>query len=139
MERQLQEMLTDIKSFVKEELGQFKDEFRQEIKEIKTELAEVKQDVAALKQDVSVLKQDVSVLKQDVSILKHDVAVLQQDVAEIRQEMRDGFADVNRKLDTLYEQVAVNTEYQAKVDDVMEKISELETDVRIIKKIVANQ
>ncbi len=54
-------------------------------------------------------------------------------------EMRSGFEGVNKKLDTIYAQVAHNTEQEIKLNEVAAKIEALETDNKLIKKVVAHQ
>ena len=54
-------------------------------------------------------------------------------------EVRSGFEGVNKKLDIIYAQVAHNTEQEVKLNEVTTKVESLETDVKLIKKVVTNQ
>ena len=61
---------------------------------------------------------------------------LSSEVSELHGDMHSGFENVNKKLDTISEQVAHNTEQYI---GLSAKVDELETDVRLIKKLLTNQ
>lgn len=54
-------------------------------------------------------------------------------------KLEDGQNRIEKKLDAVYEQVAHNTEQEIRLDTVTENVSQLDTDLKLIKKIVANQ
>lgn len=45
----------------------------------------------------------------------------------------------NKKLDIIYAQVAYNTEQEVKINEIAARVDQLETDVKLIKKLVSNQ
>ena len=51
-------------------------------------------------------------------------------------EMQAGFDGVNKKLDTIYAEVAHNTEQEVKLNEVISKVNDLETDNKLIKKVI---
>ncbi len=147
MEERLHEMLTDLKGFMKEELGTVKveiskvrTELGEEISKVRTELGEeISQVRTELGEEISQVRtelgHEISELGQQIVGLQVKVSNLTHDITEIKTDL----ADIHRKLDVLYVQVAANTENDIQMNEVVEKLHELETDVRIIKKIVANQ
>ncbi|WP_152909002.1 hypothetical protein [Thermincola ferriacetica] len=44
-----------------------------------------------------------------------------------------------RNLDLIYAQVAYNTEQEVKINEIAARVDQLETDVKLIKKLVSNQ
>lgn len=46
---------------------------------------------------------------------------LEKELKQLRSEMNDSFAQVNRKLDTLYEQVARDTEQEVKLNEAVDR------------------
>lgn len=112
-------ILEEVRKVVREEnksmekrLDKFEVEIRADIYGLKVDVIELKSDVKELKKDVIILKEDVSGLKKDVSILKEDVGIL-----------KEGFVRMDRKIDTIMEQTAKNTET---ITDHDKRISALE-------------
>lgn len=64
---------------------------------------------------------------------------LEKGQQEFRAEVRSEFEKVQRKLDTIYSQVAHNTEQEVRLNEVIARVNEHDTDIRLIKKIVSNQ
>ena len=58
---------------------------------------------------------------------------------ELDTKMTEGFQEVSQKLDVIKEQTATNTEYQYNINQIANKVSDLETDVKVIKKAISNQ
>jgi peptidoglycan hydrolase CwlO-like protein len=67
------------------------------------------------------------------------VEQLDSKVEHLDKKVADGFTEVNYKLDYIKEQTAANTEYQYDIRQIEQKVSELETDVKLIKKAITNQ
>lgn len=44
-----------------------------------------------------------------------------------------------RNLDIIYAQVAYNTEQEVKINEIAARVDQIETDVKLIKKLVSNQ
>lgn len=57
------------------------------------------------------------------------------DIHHVKSEL----SVINHKLDVIKEQTATNTEYQYDINQIANKVSDLETDVKIIKKAISNQ
>lgn len=52
--------------------------------------------------------------------------------------LEDGQQQIIKKIDNVSKQVATNTEMQASIENMAIKIAEHDTDIRLIKKFVAN-
>jgi outer membrane murein-binding lipoprotein Lpp len=78
-------------------------------------------------------------LNQKVEHLNTKVEHLDKKVEHLDKKVTDGFAEVNHKLDYIKEQTAANTEYQYGIKQLEAKVTELETDVKLIKKAITNQ
>lgn len=92
----------------------------------------VRTDISSLKMDVSSLKTDVSSLKTDVSSIKEEQMFMKQAIFEL--DARSIATD--QKIDILTEQVSSNTE---KLDDMcttQRLVSDHDTDIRMIKKML---
>jgi len=68
-----------------------------------------------------------------------EIKTLQQGQKSLSGEMKSGFEDINKKLDTIYAQVAYNAEQEIKLNEVAAKVESLETDNKLIKKLIVNQ
>ena len=68
--------------------------------------------------------------KDELSEIRQTM-VTKDELSEIRQTMAKGFEDVHKKLNAISEQVAYNTEQ-------ISKINQLDMEVRVIKKAIAN-
>lgn len=80
-----------------------------------------------------VLQEILSKLNQmgsEVNEIRQTMAT-KDELNEIRQTMVKGFEEVNKKLNSISAQVAYNTEQNS-------RINQLEMDVRVIKKAIAN-
>jgi hypothetical protein len=73
------------------------------------------------------------------NIILEKVISIESEVKLMRTDLQTGFVGVNKKLDTIYAQVAHNTEQEVKLNEVAIKVEDLGTDVRLIKKLVSNQ
>lgn len=71
----------------------------------------------------NLLKQILSELHEIKSTMAY-----KQDVEEIKQ-----------KLDTIYAQVAHNTEQESKLNDVADKVKDHDTDIKLIKRMLTSQ
>jgi uncharacterized protein YukE len=78
-------------------------------------------------------------LNQKVEHLNTKVEHLDKKVEHLDKKVADGFTEVNHKLDSIKEQTAANTEYQYDIKQLEQKVSELETDMKLIKKAITNQ
>lgn len=61
------------------------------------------------------------------------------EIQSLGAEVQSGFEGVNKKLDTIYAQVAHNTEQEVKLIEVVSKVEDHDTDIKLIKKVVSNQ
>ncbi|RAP29111.1 hypothetical protein C2W64_04058 [Brevibacillus laterosporus] len=52
---------------------------------------------------------------------------------------KDDVNEIKQKLDTIYTQVAHNTEQEANLNEATSKIEALETDIKLIKRVLTNQ
>lgn len=75
---------------------------------------------------------------EELKNLNNKVGRLEEGQTSLVSEMQAGFECINKKLDSVYAQVAHNTEQEAKLNEVISKVSELETDNKLIKKIITN-
>jgi|GEM_PF-4886306 len=94
----------------------------------KDELSEIRQTMVT-KDELSEIRQTM-VTKDELSEIRQTM-VTKDELSEIRQTMAKGFEDVHKKLNAISEQVAYNTEQ-------ISKINQLDMEVRIIKKAIAN-
>ncbi|HOL17272.1 MAG TPA: hypothetical protein PLY40_03175 [Bacillota bacterium] len=82
------------------------------LEQIFSKLNSMDEKIGSLTSDVSTLKSDVSTLKSDVSTLKSDVSTLKSDMQK--------FA---RKLDAVFEQTGLLTEFKTEVIERLNKIA----------------
>ena len=90
-----------------------------ELKSLRTDVAGLKTDVVSLKEGQSSLQADVAGLKTDVAGLKTDVAGLKTDVAGLKTDvssLKEGQARIESKLDAVYDQTAILTEFRTEVN-----------------------
>ncbi|WP_315078820.1 hypothetical protein [uncultured Clostridium sp.] len=80
---------------------------------ILSKLDAIEQNQNSIKFDINVLQADINILKSDVSSTKIDAIKLQSDVSNI-----------NKKLDTIYDQTANLTEFSTETKDNLNSISE---------------
>ncbi len=99
--------------------------------------------------EVTTLREDVSTLKGDMELVKDDICELKEGQKETNQRL-DGVDQhligvdqrldrMENKMDAVYERTAVNTEQQIKSDLVAVKVEQLETDVKLMKKVIVAQ
>ncbi|WP_018133109.1 hypothetical protein [Effusibacillus pohliae] len=100
---------------------------------METEMKQMKADMVT-KQDLErfATKQDLEkfATKQDL-----EKFATKQDLEKFAT--KQDLAAVHRKLDTIYEQVARNTEQSAQIAELFTRMDKVETDVRLIKKLIA--
>ncbi len=80
----------------------------------------------------------VELLSEVREIVRDEV---RREIATLKQNMatKEDVALIHKKLDALAAQVADNTEQEVKLHDVMGRVAQLEIDVSLLKKAVANQ
>ncbi|ACD52988.1 hypothetical protein FDB55_14525 [Clostridium botulinum] len=80
---------------------------------ILSKLDAIEQNQNSIKFDINILQADINILKSDVSSTKIDAIKLQSNVSNI-----------NKKLDTIYDQTANLTEFSTETKDNLNSISE---------------
>ncbi|MBN1068249.1 hypothetical protein DVW02_09710 [Clostridium botulinum] len=80
---------------------------------ILSKLDAIEQNQNSIKFDINVLQTDINILKADISSTKIDAIKLQSNVSNI-----------NKKLDTIYDQTANLTEFSTETKDNLNSISE---------------
>jgi peptidoglycan hydrolase CwlO-like protein len=81
----------------------------------------------------------LDLILREIEKLALKVEQLDSKVSHLNKKVADGFTEVNHKLDSIKEQTAANTEYQYDIKQLEQKVSELETDMKLIKKAITNQ
>ncbi len=101
----------------------------------------------ATKDDISNMatKDDISNMatKDDISNMatKDDIMATRDDFAKLDAKfdvLTSDFARLEKKLDATFEQVAHNTEFEATVMELAATVFENTTDIKLLKKLVAN-
>lgn len=69
--------------------------------------------------------------------------LLQQILSELNEikanmATKQDVEEIKQKLDTIYAQVAHNTEQEVKLNDVTDKVKNLETDMKLIKRMLTS-
>ena len=120
-------------------------------KRILDKLDHLESDISGIKEQISTqvltklnnLESDVSGIKENMNHLESDVSCIKEEhgnrLSALETAVKTGFEGVNKKLDTIYAQVAHNTEQEVRLNDIAARVEVLETDNKLIKKLVANQ
>jgi uncharacterized membrane protein len=74
------------------------------------------------------------------SVIQEALQPIQDEIAEMKANMatKQDVEEIKQKLDTIYVQVAHNTEQEVKLNEVALKVKDLDADVRLLKRIVTN-
>ncbi|GAB7386440.1 hypothetical protein BSNK01_02750 [Bacillaceae bacterium] len=70
--------------------------------------------------------------------IKSELKDLKQNVLDIEKKLNIEFAELNNKLEIIKKQTAYNTEYYYHIKQIETRIDDLETDVKMIKKLISN-
>ncbi len=110
-----------------------------ELQSLNNKVDNLDEKVSELDGKVSNLETNLGTLNNKVANLETNLGTLNNKVVNLETEVKSGFEGVNKKLDTIYAQVAHNTEQEVKLNEVTAKVESLETDIKLIKKVVTNQ
>ena len=114
---------------VLEKLGQLEtglNGVKSELGEVRSELGEVKNDVTGIKVELGEVKNDVAGIKVELSEVKNDVISIKTELSEIKT-----------KLEVIYEQTAVLTEF--KTDTAQQFVEIKETLSFVLHKELENE
>lgn len=113
------------------EIAMSNEEFQKTVLErlsgIQTDISGMKSDIKELQSDVSGMKSDIKELQSDVSGMKSDIKGLQTDVSGLKSdvmELRTDVKELKEKVNAIYDQTAVLTEFRTetnlKLDNIIE-------------------
>ncbi|MFZ3577366.1 hypothetical protein [Virgibacillus sp. DJP39] len=95
-------------------------------------------DVSGLKEDFFTMKEEFSTIQQDVSGLKEDLSIFKLDMNANHEYLVGEITELRAEVRVVKGQTARNSEFEPKINNINEKVTELESDVKLLKKIVAN-
>src|SRR5699024_10696814 len=97
--------------------------------------------ISGLEKDMKSVKSDINSVKADVNSVKGDINSVKDDINSVKNDVRSNskkISAIQEKLEVIEKQTAWNTEsYNTIHDNISEKVSNLEFDVKLLKKAVA--
>ncbi|MBY7026377.1 hypothetical protein HYI08_14330 [Clostridium botulinum] len=87
---------------------------------ILSKLDAIEQNQNSIKFDINILQADINILQADINILKSDVSSTKIDAIKLQSNV----SNINKKLDTIYDQTANLTEFSTETKDNLNSISE---------------
>ena len=164
MDEKLDIILLEIKD-VKQEMGSVKQEIgnlKQEMGNLKQEIGNLKQEIDGLKQEMGNQKQEMTGLKQEMASLKQEMASLKQKMDDMEKEteaikrnvistnlhienatdkniqlIAENFIELTNKLNQAIPVADKNLAYEVKVNYLLERVHELEKEMKDLKGKIA--
>jgi chromosome segregation ATPase len=137
-----------------DKLGAFKGEMNARFDSMQGEIRTLQSDVSTMKGDISTLKSDVSTLKTDVSTLRddmdsrfdsvqNDISTMQGDISTLKSDVNGTRVliemDVHKRISLLYEGHSLLNKKLDRLDDLTEKVEDIQSTVSVLKYMVVNQ
>ena len=143
MDEKLDIILLEIKD-VKQEMGSVK----QEIGNLKQEMGNLKQEMTGLKQEMASLKQEMASLKQKMDDMEKETEAIKRNVISTKlhienatdkniQLIAENFIELTNKLNQAIPVADKNLAYEVKVNYLLERVHELEKEMKDLKGKIA--
>ncbi|MEL7566473.1 MAG: hypothetical protein AAGU27_16535 [Dehalobacterium sp.] len=102
-------------------------------------LSKILAELQSLNSRNSGVEEGQKLLNSRISSVEEGQRLLNSRISGIEEGQRLGFEGVNKKLDAISVQVAHNTEQEIRLNDVISKVAEHDTDIKLMKKFFINQ
>lgn len=98
-----------------------------------------KQLLEMIAQKVVSIDERVQNMGSNINKMENDINTIKKNQDQLESKLNIGFESINQKLDTIYSQVAINTEQEVRLNDLANKVNDHDTDIKLIKQIISNQ
>ena len=143
MDEKLDIILLEIKD-VKQEMGSVKQEMgnlKQEIDGLKQEMGNQKQEMTGLKQEMASLKQKMDDMEKETEAIKRNVISTKLHIENATdkniQLISENFIELTNKLNQAIPVADKNLAYEVKVNYLLERVHELEKEMKDLKGKIA--
>ena len=141
----MRQMMEEVVSPIYERM----DKMQEELSSVKEEVASVKEEVASVKEEVASVKEEVASVKEEVASVKEEVASVKEEVASVKEEVASVKSlatktqiamenDVVPKIKLLFEGHTILHSRLAQLNEMERILREVQSDVLLLKNIVAS-
>ena len=134
----MRQMMEEVVSPIYERM----DKMQEELSSVKEEVASVKEEVASVKEEVASVKEEVASVKEEVASVKEEVASIEEEVASVKSlATKTHIAmenDVVPKIKLLFEGHTILHSRLAQLNEMERILREVQSDVLLLKNIVAS-
>ena len=134
----MRQMMEEVVSPIYERM----DKMQEELSSVKEEVASVKEEVASVKEEVASVKEEVASVKEEVASVKEEVASVKEEVASVKSlATKTQIAmenDVVPKIKLLFEGHTILHSRLAQLNEMERILREVQSDVLLLKNIVAS-
>ena len=134
----MRQMMEEVVSPIYERM----DKMQEELSSVKEEVASVKEEVASVKEEVASVKEEVVSVKEEVASVKEEVASIEEEVASVKSlATKTQIAmenDVVPKIKLLFEGHTILHSRLAQLNEMERILREVQSDVLLLKNIVAS-
>ena len=141
----MRQMMEEVVSPIYERMDKMQEELssvKEEVASVKEEVASVKEEVASVKEEVASVKEEVASVKEEVASVKEEVASIEEEVASVKSlATKTQIAmenDVVPKIKLLFEGHTILHSRLAQLNEMERILREVQSDVLLLKNIVAS-
>ena len=127
----MRQMMEEVVSPIYERM----DKMQEELSSVKEEVASVKEEVASVKEEVASVKEEVASVKEEVASVKEEVASVKSLATKTQIAMEN---DVVPKIKLLFEGHTILHSRSAQLNEMERILREVQSDVLLLKNIVAS-
>ena len=127
----MRQMMEEVVSPIYERM----DKMQEELSSVKEEVASVKEEVASVKEEVASVKEEVASVKEEVASVKEEVASVKSLATKTQIAMEN---DVVPKIKLLFEGHTILHSRLAQLNEMERILREVQSDVLLLKNIVAS-
>ena len=127
----MRQMMEEVVSPIYERM----DKMQEELSSVKEEVASVKEEVASVKEEVASVKEEVASVKEEVASIEEEVASVKYLATKTQIAMEN---DVVPKIKLLFEGHTILHSRLAQLNEMERILREVQSDVLLLKNIVAS-
>ena len=127
----MRQMMEEVVSPIYERM----DKMQEELSSVKEEVASVKEEVASVKEEVASVKEEVASVKEEVASIEEEVASVKSLATKTQIAMEN---DVVPKIKLLFEGHTILHSRLAQLNEMERMLREVQSDVLLLKNIVAS-
>ena len=127
----MRQMMEEVVSPIYERM----DKMQEELSSVKEEVASVKEEVASVKEEVASVKEEVASVKEEVASIEEEVASVKSLATKTQIAMEN---DVVPKIKLLFEGHTILHSRLAQLNEMERILREVQSDVLLLKNIVAS-